>query len=63
MDPEYCYTPEKWSHDEFISFGGFSVVFMNYNKGHYIEHSVKSALEQDYPYLEMIFMQKIMLYL
>ena len=52
----YFYTPEGWSDEAFLSQGGFTVVFLNYNKKRFIEKSVASALNQDYPILEMFFM-------
>lgn len=56
LNVSYSYTPETWSQDRFMSFGGFSVVFLNYNKQAQIERSVASALNQDFPLLEMFFM-------
>ena len=44
----YSYTPKSWNQDDFIAGGGFSVVFLNYNKLPYIENSVASALDQDF---------------
>ena len=52
----YEYSPPSWSQDEFLRLGGFTVVFLNYNKAFMIERSVRSALNQDYPLLEMFFM-------
>ena len=52
----YSYTPAGWTQEEFLRQGGFTVVFLNYNKARYIEKSVASALSQDYPILEMFFM-------
>ena len=52
----YSYTPAGWTQEEFLRQGGFTVVFLNYNKARYIEKSVASALNQDYPILEMFFM-------
>lgn len=55
-DISYLSTPDGWSQERFLANGGFTVVFMNCNKGKYIERSVKSALDQDFPLLEMLFM-------
>lgn len=52
----YAYQPDAWSQEEFLKLGGFTVVFLNYNKSFMIEKSVRSALEQDFPLLEMFFM-------
>ena len=52
----YSYTPERWSQERFLLLGGFSVVFLNYNKAKSIEKSVASTLNQDFPLLEMFFM-------
>ena len=52
----YNYTPESWSQERFLALGGFTVVFLNYNKARFIERSVASALNQDFPLLEMFFM-------
>ena len=52
----YSYVPDAWRHEDFLRHGGFTVVFLNYNKSQFIEKSVESALRQDYPILEMFFM-------
>lgn len=52
----YSYTPEDWSQEEFLRLGGFTVVCLNYNQLKYIEKSVAAALAQDFPRLEMFFM-------
>ena len=52
----YLYTPESWSQEQFLAMGGFTVVFLNYNKISMIEKSAASALNQDFPLLEMFFM-------
>ncbi len=52
----YSYTHADWNQERFLSLGGFTVVFLNYNKLKFIERSVKSALAQDFPLLEMFFM-------
>lgn len=52
----YSYTPEDWSQERFLELGGFTVVFLNYNKAAFIEKSVASALNQDFERLEMFFM-------
>ena len=52
----YIYTPEDWDQNQFLSLGGFTVVFLNYNKKSFIERSVESALSQDFPLCEMFFM-------
>ena len=52
----YTRTPETWSQEEFLRLGGFTVVFLNYNKAAFIERSVASALAQDFPLCEMFFM-------
>lgn len=53
---KYSYVPLDWSQTEFLRLGGFVVVFLNYNKGSLVVDAVRSALEQDYPLLEMIFL-------
>lgn len=52
----YEYIPEEWNDIQFLSLGGFTIVFLNYNKARFIEKSAKSALAQDYPLLEILFM-------
>jgi len=52
----YTYRPSDWDQERFLALGGFTVVFLNYNKMKFIERSVKSTLEQDFPLLEMFFM-------
>lgn len=52
----YSYTPEDWDQERFLELGGFTVVFLNYNKAAFIEKSVASALNQDFERLEMFFM-------
>lgn len=52
----YQYNPPDWDQERFLSLGGFTVVFLNYNKAKYIERSVASALAQDFPLCEMFFM-------
>lgn len=52
----YKYTPDSWNQAQFEDLGGFVVVFLNYNKARWIEKAVASALGQDYPLLEMFFM-------
>lgn len=52
----YSYRPNAWSQDEFMRLGGFTVVFLNYNKKWMIDKSAVSALNQDFPLLEMFFM-------
>lgn len=52
----YKYQPDGWSQERFLAAGGFTVVFLNYNKKFLIEKSVRSALDQDYQILEMFFM-------
>ena len=52
----YNYTPNDWDQKRFLELGGFTVVFLNYNKAKFIKKSVASALKQDYPLLEMFFM-------
>lgn len=52
----YQYTPSSWRQDYFLSLGGFSIVFFNYNKGTFIRESVSATLGQDFPCLEMFFM-------
>ena len=51
----YTRTPENWSQAEFLRLGGFTVVFLNYNKAAFIERSVAGALAQDFPLCEMFF--------
>lgn len=52
----YTYSPDGWDQARFLALGGFTVVFLNYNKAQFIEQSVASALAQDFPLLEMFFM-------
>jgi len=52
----YSYIPGNWNQKDFLSLGGFTVVFLNYNKSAFIERSVQSALSQDFPLCEMFFM-------
>ena len=52
----YSYAPRDWDQERFLGLGGFVVVFLNYNKVKFIGESVASALNQDYPLLEMFFM-------
>lgn len=52
----YEYKPADWSQDKFLRLGGFTVIFLNYNKLSQIRDSVASALNQDFPLLEMFFM-------
>lgn len=52
----YAYTPAGWNQSRFLELGGFSVVFLNYNKAAFIEKAVAAALDQDFPLLEMFFM-------
>ena len=52
----YSYAPADWDQDRFLALGGFTVVFLNYNKARFVEKSVAGALNQDFPLLEMFFM-------
>jgi len=52
----YEYLPPTWSQEKFASLGGYTVVFLNYNKAAFIEKAVAAALDQDFPLLEMFFM-------
>ena len=52
----FNYQPETWDQERFLSLGGFVVVFLNYNKKEQIRKAVLSALNQDFPLLEMLFM-------
>ena len=52
----FTYQPDSWSQEQFLALGGFVVVFLNYNKKDQIRKAVLSALNQDYPLLEMLFM-------
>lgn len=52
----YAYTPEGWDETRWRELGAFTVVFLNFEKEKMIRRSVASALEQDYPLLEMFFM-------
>ena len=36
--------------------GGYTLVFLNYNKGKLIAEAVRSTLGQDFPILEILFM-------
>ena len=52
----YTYIPQDWSQETFLALGGYTVVFLNYNKKAFIQQSVRAALAQDFPALEMFFM-------
>ena len=52
----YTYMPDSWNQERFLELGGFTIVFLNYNKKDFIERSVASALNQDFELLEMFFM-------
>lgn len=52
----YEYIPDAWDAKVFLKYGGFTVVFLNYNKARYIEQSVAFALGQEFPMLEIFFM-------
>ena len=52
----FAYQPETWDQEWFLSLGGFVVVFLNYNKKDQIRKAVLSALNQDFPALEVLFM-------
>lgn len=52
----YEYKPDNWVQEEFLNSGGYTLVFLNYNKIEYIEKAVASTLAQDFPLLEIIFM-------
>lgn len=56
IDIAYSYVPTAWCSAEFERLGGFVVVFLNYNKGKLVADAVRSVLNQDYPLLEMIFL-------
>lgn len=55
-DITYVYEPPEWDETRFHALGGFTVVFLNYNKRAQIRESVASALAQDFPLCEMFFM-------
>jgi len=55
-DVTYAYEPPDWDEARFRALGGFTVVFLNYNKRAKIRESVASALAQDFPLCEMFFM-------
>ena len=52
----YQYSPAGWNQEQFLALGGFTVVFLNYNKAAFIKNAVAAVLGQDYPLLEMFFM-------
>lgn len=52
----YQYEPTGWSREGFLKLGGFTVVFLNYNKMSMIRRSVDSVLAQDYPMLDILLM-------
>jgi len=52
----YSYQPADWDQKRFLELGGFVVVFLNYNKIRFVDKSVRCALDQDFPLLEMFFM-------
>ena len=52
----FTYQPNTWNQERFLALGGYVVVFLNYNKKDEIRKSVLSALNQDFPLLEMLFM-------
>lgn len=52
----YEYVPETWRKEAFLACGGFTVVFLNYNKAPFIRRSVESVLALEFPLLEMFFM-------
>ena len=52
----YSYVPSGWDETAYRSLGGFTVVFLNFNKKSMIESSVNAALAQDYPLLDMLFL-------
>ena len=52
----YVYEPEKWDEAAWRKTGAFTVVFLNFEKSKTIHKAVASALAQDYPFLEMFFM-------
>lgn len=52
----YCREPEDWNEAAWREAGAFTVVFLNFEKSKTIRKAVASALDQDYPLLEMFFM-------
>lgn len=52
----YEYIPSNWDWDAFHRLGAFTVVFLNYNKYTMIRQSVASALDQDFPVLDILLM-------
>lgn len=52
----YSYTPNGWCPKRFLALGGFTAVFLNYNKSAFIEKSVASVLGQDFEILEIFFL-------
>lgn len=52
----YTRTPPDWDETAWREAGAFTVVFLNFEKEKSIRKSVASALEQDFPLLEMVFM-------
>lgn len=52
----YTYEPPDWNQERFDALGGFTAVFLNYNKGAAVSSSVPSVLNQDFPLLEIFLM-------
>ena len=52
----YSFIPNNWNQARFMELGGFTIVFLNYNKIKFIDRSVESVLNQDFPLLEIFFM-------
>ena len=47
---------EAWSEQDFVANGSVVAVVLNYNKKEYIKAACESALSQDYPCYEVLFM-------
>lgn len=56
----YQREPNRWSIEKFRSHsGGVAAVFLNYNKRQTIEKAVAAVLEQDFPLLDIYFMDDV----
>ena len=42
----YSFIPNNWNQARFMELGGFTIVFLNYNKIKFIDRSVESVLNQ-----------------
>lgn len=55
-DVTYSRTPEGWDESVWRSVGAFVAVFLNYNKAKTLRRAVEATLAQDFPALEILFM-------